>query len=128
MQCSTSAANSRGSPSRFGNGTDGAERILRLLRQRAQHRRAENAGRDRQHANAELREFARRRQRQRGNAALRRRIGGLADLALEGGDRRGGDDDAALAVRQRLELACMAAATSRIMLKVPIRLMRMTRS
>src|SRR6476620_10558695 len=37
----------------------GAERILRFLRQRAQHRRAKNAGRDREHANAELREFAR---------------------------------------------------------------------
>ena len=83
----------------------GAERILRLLRQRAQHRRAENARRDRQHADAEWREFARRRQRQRGDAALGRRIGGLADLAFEGGDRSGRDDHAALAVGEAARAA-----------------------
>ena len=37
------------------------------------------------------------------DAAFRCRIGGLADLAFEGRDRGGRDDDAALAVGQRLE-------------------------
>ena len=83
----------------------GAERILRFLRERAQHRRAEYARRDGEHAHAELGEFARRRQSERGYAALGRGIGGLPDLALEGGDRSGRHDHAALAVgkrRQRL--------------------------
>src|SRR6201999_555908 len=48
----------------------GAERILRLLRQSLQHRRAEDAGCDGQHADAELRKFARRWNRQRGDAAF----------------------------------------------------------
>ena len=50
------------------------------------------------------REFARDRQRHRHHAALGGRIGRLADLAVVGCDRRGRDDNAALAV-DRLELA-----------------------
>ena len=53
---------------------------------------------------ADLRELARDRQRHRHHAALGGRIGGLADLAVVGGDRGGRDDDAALAV-DRFELA-----------------------
>ena len=43
------------------------------------------------------REVARGRERQADHAALRRRVGGLPDLAVEGGDRRGHHDGAALA-------------------------------
>ena len=42
------------------------------------------------------------------DAALRRRVGDLADLAVEGGDRRGVDADAALAVRRRARCASIA--------------------
>ena len=41
--------------------------------------------------------------RQRGDAALGGGIGGLADLSFERRDRGGGDDHAALAVRERAE-------------------------
>ena len=44
-----------------------------------------------------LGEVAGRRQRESDDAALRRRVGDLADLAVEGGDRGGVDADAALA-------------------------------
>ena len=54
-------------------------------------------------ADADAREVARDRQRHADDAALGGRVGGLADLAVEGGDRRGVDDDAALAVGERLE-------------------------
>ena len=73
-------------------------------------------------------ELARRRQGQRDDAALGRGIGGLADLALEGGDRGGRDDDAALAVAVRLGDRHVRAAASRIMLNLPTRLTRMTLS
>ena len=81
----------------------------------------EYSRRDGVDADAELGEFARRRQDQADDAAFRCRIGGLADLAFVGRDRGGADDDAALAVGERLEV-CMAAAASRIALNVPIRL------
>jgi hypothetical protein len=48
----------------------GRERILRFLRQIGQERRQEQARRNGQHANAELRQFARDRQRHRNDAAL----------------------------------------------------------
>ena len=64
---------------------------------------------------------------ERDDAALGGGIGGLADLALIGRDRGGRDDDAALAVGQRLRASIMSAAASRIRLKLPIRLMSMTR-
>ena len=48
------------------------------------------------------RQVARGRQRQADDAALRRRVGGLADLAVEGGDRGGHHHGAALAVGVRL--------------------------
>ena len=58
----------------------------------------EDARRDGVDADAELGEFARRRQGERSDAALGGGIGGLADLAFEGGNRCGREDDAALAV------------------------------
>ena len=102
--CSASEANSSAWPSRRGNGIDGGEQVLRLLRQIGQQRRQEQARRNGQHANAELRQFARDRQRHRDDAALGGRIGGLTDLAVIGGNRGGRDHDAALAGRQRLQL------------------------
>ena len=106
----------------------GGEALLRGLRQRLQHRRGEDAGRDRVDADAELRELARRRHDQADDAALRRRVGGLADLAFVGGDRRGPDDDAALAVGERLERSAWRRRRAACALKVPIRLIAMTRS
>src|SRR5262245_59035413 len=61
-----------------------AEARLRTLRQCAQHGRAEDAGGDGEHADAELRELARRRHGERCNAALGGGIGRLPDLTLEG--------------------------------------------
>ncbi len=78
-----------------------SQALLRLLGQRHQHRRVEDAGRDRVGANAELRKLARRRHGERGDASFGGRVGGLADLALEGRDRGGRHDDAALAVGER---------------------------
>ena len=102
MQWSTRAANSRGSPSRLGNGTEAPSEFLRFLRQRAQHRRAENARRNSEHTNSKLREFAGGRQRQRSDTTFGRGIGGLPDLSFKGRDRRGGHDHAAFAAGERL--------------------------
>jgi hypothetical protein len=46
------------------------ERVLRFLRQVGEQRREEEARRDRQHANAELRQLPRDRQRHGNDAAL----------------------------------------------------------
>src|SRR5690606_7676819 len=81
-----------------------AERVLRFLRKSGQHRGAEDAGSDRHHADAGARQVSRYRQRHAHHAALGGRIGSLADLSVEGGDRGGVDDDAALATFKRLEL------------------------
>ena len=81
------------------------QRLLDLLRHREEHRRAEDAGRDRHVADADLGEVARDRQRHADDAALRRRVGGLADLAVVGGDARRRDQDAALAGRLGVVLA-----------------------
>jgi hypothetical protein len=48
--------------------------VLRLLRQIGEQRRQEQAGRNGQHANAELRQFARDRQGHRDDATFRGRI------------------------------------------------------
>ena len=48
-----------------------------------------------------MRELARDGQRHARDAGLGGRVGGLADLAFEGGDRRGVDDHAALAIGVR---------------------------
>ena len=67
------------------------------------------------------REVARDRQRHADDAALRGRVGGLADLAVEGGDRGGVDDHAALAVA-RARSSPSRRPRARITLNVPIRL------
>ncbi len=72
-------------------------------------------------------EVARGRQRQADDAALRRRIGDLADLAFIGRDRRGVDGDAALLADRRRGLASRSA-NRRSTLKVPIRLTWMMRT
>ena len=112
-------------PRRIGDGR--AERRLGLLRQLGKQRRLEQAGRDGQHADAEAGELARHRQRQRRDAALGGRIGRLADLPLEGRDRCGRDDDPAAALGPG-SATLIAAPASRIMLNVPMRLTRTTRS
>ena len=60
------------------------------------------------------------------DAALRRRVGGLADLAVEGGDRGGVDDGAPLVVRRAARSGDMAVAARRMQLNVPTRLTSMT--
>src|SRR6478735_1037893 len=71
------------------------ERLLRLLGQRAQQRRLEQPRRDRADTDQFAGQVAGDRQRHADNATLGRRVRGLPDLALEGGDGRGVDDDAA---------------------------------
>ena len=82
-------------------------------------------GRDRAHADADGREVTGRGERERRDAALRRRVRGLADLPVERGDRRGVDDHAPLAVRRRARCADIPDAASRSTLNVPIRLISM---
>ncbi len=72
-------------------------------------------------------EVARDRQRHADHAALRRRVGGLADLAVERGDRRGVDRSRRARRRRSARASTSPSAASRIMLKVPIRLIVMTR-
>ena len=101
-----------------------AERLLRLLGQRAEQRRLEQAGRDGADPDELARQVAGDRQRHADDAALGRRVRGLADLALEGGDRRGVDDDAAL-LADAARSWRSARAASRSTLNVPIRLTSM---
>ena len=74
------------------------QRLPRRLGQRRQEWGVERSGRNRHHADAHARELARDRQRHADDAALRRRVGGLADLAVECRHRGGVHDHAALAV------------------------------
>ena len=74
----------------------GAEALAGLFVQAHQQRRQEQARRDGVDADLEAGEVARGRQREADDAALRRRIGDLADLAFIGRDAGGVDDDAAL--------------------------------
>ena len=103
MMCAPARRTRSGRPSSLGNGTEAARLFCASSGSASKQRRVEQARRDGVDADAELGELARRRQRQRGDAALGGRIGGLSDLALEGGHRRGRDDDAALAVGERLD-------------------------
>ena len=89
---------SSGRPSRCGCGTCSPSAVARLLGQAGQQRRVEQAGGDGDHADAGLREVARGRQRHADDAALGGRVGELADLAVERGDRGGVDADPALAL------------------------------
>src|SRR5262245_62432795 len=74
-----------GAPEQLGERHRGGEALLRLFRQREQHGCVEYAGRNGVDADAELRELARGRQGERGDAALRGRVRRLPDLALESG-------------------------------------------
>ena len=85
-----------------------------------------NARCDRHHADPELREVARGRQRHPHHAALRRRIGDLTDLTVERRDRRGVDDHAALAVLEGVVWRASRSAARRSTLNVPIRLIAIT--
>ena len=104
-----------------------AEGVLRLLRQA---RRASGvANRPGAIVTTRIRlvgELAGDRQGHAGDARLRRGVGGLADLPVEGGDGGGADDDAALLADG--SVAAMRAAASRSTLNVPTRLTRTTRS
>ncbi len=75
------------------------ERLARRLRQAREHRRVEQSRRDRHAANPVSGEIARDRQGERCNATLRGGVGSLPDLTVEGRDRGGVDDHAALPVR-----------------------------
>ena len=79
-----------------------AELLAGLLGQRRQQRRVEQAGGDRVDADPVLREVAGGGEGHPDDAALGGRVGDLADLAVEGGDRGGVDAHAALAVLERL--------------------------
>ena len=78
-------------------------------------------------AHAHAGEFARRRQRQRGDGALGRRIGGLADLPVIGGDRGGVDDHPALAGRRWGRAPTSRRRRAASTLKLPNRLISTTR-
>ena len=79
--------------------------VARLLGQGREQRGVEEAGGDRDDADAARGQVARRRQRHADDAALRGRVGDLADLAVVGGDRGRVDADAALALLVGLVLA-----------------------
>ena len=127
MMWSASAANSSGRPRRWGKGTCLAERDANRIGQGGEQRRLEDAGRDGHDADPQLREIARDRQRHADDAALRGRVGGLADLAVEGRDRGGIDDDTPRSPSAVGVFLAMMAATSRMQLKVPMRFTWMTR-
>ena len=91
------AANSSGWPSRLGKGIWAPSSSRASSGQRGQQRGVEGPGGDRHHPDPAARQIAGGRQREADDAALRRRVGDLADLAVEGGDRGGVDADAALA-------------------------------
>ena len=112
----------RATPSRFGNSTACASCVACFVGEPAEQRRVDEAGRDRAHADAGRGEVARGGERERDDAALRRRVRGLTDLAVVRGDRRGVDDHAALAVRVGLVRPFIPDAASRSTLNVPMRL------
>jgi len=94
---SASAAYSAGIPSRLGNGTDAARAALTLSGAAWSSGVSKIPRQDRVDADALAHQIARDRQGHADHPALRRRIGGLADLAILGRDRGGVDDRAALA-------------------------------
>src|ERR1700733_1682797 len=69
-----------------------------LLVHAGEHRRVHDAWSDRHHPDAPQGKVARQRQGEGGDATLRARVGGLTNLALEGGDRGDVHDEAALTV------------------------------
>ena len=122
----TSAAYSDGLPEPAADAAPaGPERVHRLGRQRREHRGLEQSGRDRDDPDLALGQLAGDRQGHADNAALGGRVGRLPDLAVEGGHRRGVDDDAALLAVE--SASSIRSAASRITLNVPIRLISTTR-
>src|SRR6185437_8977385 len=75
-----------------------SEGSLRSFRQSGEQRRLEDSRRDGADANAGASEFTRERQGHTDNAALRRRVRDLADLAFISRNGSSGDDDAATTV------------------------------
>src|SRR5262249_26646223 len=72
------------------------KRFPRRLGQSRQQWRVERTRRDRHDPDADAGEFARQWQRQRDDASFGRRVGGLADLSVERGNRGGAHDDSTL--------------------------------
>src|SRR5215213_5354 len=101
--CLTSAAYSSGRPNRFGNCTC-LERLANLVARLRHHRRVHDPGRDRAAPDPEARELARDGEHHPEHAALRRRVGDLADLPFEARDGGGVDDHASFAGLRRLGL------------------------
>lgn len=103
QMCSASAAYSVGPAEPLRKRDAGGEAVLRGLRQAGQHRRREHTRRDRRHADAVVRQLARRGQRQADNAALGSAVGSLANLPVISGNRSGQEDHPALAIVERIE-------------------------
>src|SRR5215211_6797788 len=81
-----------------------AKGLLRILGERREHRRLEDAGGYCYHPYAARGKFAGHRERERDDAALGGGVCGLPNLAVVGSDARGIDDHPALAVVTRLVL------------------------
>ena len=94
----TSLAYSSGRPSRFGNAASLVSAAANSSGNALGQPRGEQARGDRQHPDAQRAEVARHGQAHAGDTGLGGGVGDLPDLALEGRDRRGVDDDAALVV------------------------------
>ena len=92
----TSFAYSSGLPSRFGNAASLVNAAGELVGDALGEAGGEQARRDGQHPDAQAAEVAGHRQAHARDAGLGRGVGDLPDLALERGDGRGVDDDAAL--------------------------------
>ena len=121
-------ANSSEVPRRLGNSTPALSLSLNASERlaRAVDRRVDEAGGDAVDPDADGGEVAGDGQGHADDAALGGRVGGLADLAVEGGDRGDVDDGAPLAVRRRGSFWLIAVAAMRMQLKVPTRLTSMT--
>ena len=104
---SASEANSSGRPSAIREKDVPLEPVLECLRVRGVvvDRRVDQPGGDRVDADADDREVTCKREREADDAALRRAVGDLPDLPVEGGRGRGVEDRAALAVGIGLETA-----------------------
>ena len=94
--CAARLAYSAGRPSRDGMRHLLPEGVLGFLRQPGHHGCLEDARGNGDHADQRARQFTGDRQRHRVHGPLGGGVGGLADLAVEGSDRGGVDDDAAL--------------------------------
>src|ERR687889_16720 len=81
-----------------------AKGVLRVLGERREHRRLEDAGGYRYHPYSARGEFAGHRERERNDATLGSGVGGLPDLAVVGSDARSVDYHPSLAVLAQLVL------------------------